>query len=509
MELTYLYISLILLVASYLFITHIRRKASNLPPTVFPSIPLIGHLYLLKPPAHRTLAKISAKYGPILLLKFGFRRVLLISSPSAAEECFTKNDIIFANRPLMLFGKIIGVNYTSLAWSPYGDNWRNLRRIASIEILSIHRLNQFHYIRVEEIRLLIRKLLTISSPVTVKSVLYELTLNVMMRMISGKRYFGGVDKELEAEGKVFRDILDETFILAGAANIGDYLPILSWLGVNSLEKRLITLQEKRDVFFQGLIEQLRKSKGTKLANERKTMIELLLSLQESEPEYYTDDLIRSFVLVLLAAGSDTSSGTMEWVLSVLLNHPHVLKKAQDEIDRVVGTTRLVDEPDIANLPYLRCIINETLRLYPATPLLVPHESSHDCVIGGYNIPRGTMLIVNQWAIHHDPKVWTDPEKFNPERFEGLEGTRDGFKLLPFGSGRRGCPGEGLAVRMLGMTLGAVIQCFDWERLSDDLVDMTERPGIIMPRVEPLVAKCKPRVKMMNLLSELGADHVLA
>ncbi|XP_076944718.1 cytochrome P450 81Q32-like [Bidens hawaiensis] len=499
MELLYLFISLLILL---ILTSYLSRSSANLPPTIFPSLPLLGHLYLIKPPLYRTLAKLSSKHGPVLLLQLGFRRVLVVSSPSASEECFTKNDIVFANRPKMLFGKIIGVNYTSLAWSPYGDNWRNLRRIASIEILSIHRLNEFHDIRVEECKLLIRKLASGSSPVKVKSLFYELTLNIMMRMISGKRYFGGDDVEMEDEGRRFREILDETFLLAGASNIGDYLPVLNWLGVKGLEKKLIKLQEKRDVFFQGLIEQVRKTKGAEGVNTRKTMIELLLSLQESEPEYYTDVMIRSFVLALLAAGTDTSAGTMEWAMALLLNHPHVLKKAQHEIDTVIGNHRLVDESDIPQLPYLRCIINETLRMCPAGPLLVPHEASSDCVVGGYNVPRGTMLIVNQWAIHHDPKVWDEPEMFKPERFEGLDGTRDGFKLLPFGSGRRSCPGEGLAVRMLGMALGSIIQCFDWERMNEEKVDMTEGPGLTMPKAIPLVAKCTPRVEMKNVLSDL-------
>ncbi|KAJ0579996.1 putative isoflavone 2'-hydroxylase [Helianthus annuus] len=287
MEVSYLYISLLLLLlASYL----IRRKSSNHPPTVFPTLPIIGHLYLLKPPVYRTLAKLSTKYGPVLLLRLGFRRVLLISSPSAAEECFTKNDIIFANRPHMLFGKIIGNNYTTLIWSSYGENWRNLRRIASTEILSTHRLNEFHHIRVEEGRLLVRKLFTINSPVNMKSLFYEFTLNVMMRMISGKRYFGGDISAAEEEGKRLREIMDEMFLLASATNIADYLPMLSWLG-NRLEKNLITLNQKRDRFFQGLIEQLRGSKE----ETKKTMIEVLLSLQVSDPEYYSDQMIRSFV----------------------------------------------------------------------------------------------------------------------------------------------------------------------------------------------------------------------
>ncbi|KAM0066605.1 putative oxidoreductase [Helianthus debilis subsp. tardiflorus] len=297
MEVYYLYISiLLLLLASYLF----RRKSSNHPPTVFLTLPIIGHLYLLKPSVYRTL-KLSTIYGPVLLLRLGFRRVLLISSPSAAEECFTKNDIIFANRPHMLFSKIIGNNYTTLIWSSYGENWRNLRRIASTEILSIHRLNEFHHIHIEEGHLLVHKLFTINSPVNMKSFFYEFTLNVMMRMISGKRYFGGDISAAEEEGKRLREIMDEMFLLASATNIADYLPMLSWLG-NRLEKKYITLNQKRDRFFQVLIKQLRGSKE----ETKNTMIEVLLSLQESYPEYYTDQMIKSFVQARSSFSSSVS-----------------------------------------------------------------------------------------------------------------------------------------------------------------------------------------------------------
>ena len=151
---------------------------------------------------------------------------------------------------------------------------------------------------------------------------------------------------------------------------------------------------------------------------------------------------------------------MEWAMSLLLNHPQVIKKAQNEIDTVIGTDRLIDESDVINLPYLRCIINETQRLYPVGPLLVPHESSEDCIVSGYKIPSGTMLLVNQWAIHHDPNIWVDPERFDPERFEGLEGTKDGFKFMPFGSGRRSCHGEGLTMRVIRLTLRLLLQCFE-------------------------------------------------
>lgn len=205
---------------------------------------------------------------------------------------------------------------------------------------------------------------------------------------------------------------------------------------------------------------------------------------------------------LLAAGTDTSSATMEWALSLLLNNPNVLKKAQLEIDNHIGNERFIEESDIAELPYLRCIVNETLRMYPAGPLLVPHESSEQCVIGGYRVPAGTMLLVNMWAIQNDPKNWEEPRKFMPERFEGLEGSRDSFKLVPFGSGRRGCPGEGLAIRMLCLGLGSLIQCFDWERVGKELIDMSEGPGLTMPKAEPLMAYCKARSSAAKIISQI-------
>lgn len=234
--------------------------------------------------------------------------------------------------------------------------------------------------------------------------------------------------------------------------------------------------------------------------KKKTMIEILLGLEEEEPEYFSDQIIKSLMLNLLAAGTDTSAATSEWALSLLLNHPQVLKKANIEIEKHVGHERLIDESDISDLPYLRCIINETMRLCPVAPLLVPHESSEQCTVGGYHIPKNTMLLVNVWAIHNDTKNWEEPMKFKPERFEGVEGSMEGFKLMPFGSGRRGCPGEGLALRMVGLGLGSVIQCFEWERIGETLVDMSEGPGGTMPKAQPLLAYCKARSFVQKLLS---------
>jgi cytochrome P450 len=201
---------------------------------------------------------------------------------------------------------------------------------------------------------------------------------------------------------------------------------------------------------------------------------------------------------LFGAGTETTSTTTEWALSLLLNHPEKLKKTQAEIDDVVGAARrLLTADDVPRLTYLRCVIDETMRLYPAAPLLLPHESSADCRVGGYDVPAGTMLLVNVYAIHRDPSVWKDPLEFRPERFE--DGKAEGKLLMPFGLGRRKCPGETLALRTVGLVLGTLLQCFDWDTADGAKVDMTEGGGLTIPRVVPLEAMCKPRAAMHDVL----------
>ncbi|KAA8531625.1 hypothetical protein F0562_006334 [Nyssa sinensis] len=482
----YTFLSVLLLLITFKFVSKRRERRGNLPPSP-PALPVIGHLHLLKPPLHRTLYSLSQKHGPILSLQFGTRLVVVVSSPSAVEECFTKNDVVLANRPKFVIGKYTGYNYTTMVGAPYGDHWRNLRRLSALEIFSSSRLNMFLSIRQEEIKLLLRRLNQNSSrtfaKVELKSKFSELTFNIIIRMIAGKRYFGD-DVADDKEAKQFRELIREIVKYGGASNPGDFLPVLRWIDYQKVEKNLARLSRKMDSLLQGLIDEHRRDRSTN------SMIDHLLSLQESEPEYYTDQIIKGLMLVMITAGTDTSAVTIEWAMSLLLNHPDVLKKAKAELDTHVGQDRFIDESDLSKLHYLRCIILETFRLCPAAPLLVPHMSSDDCTIGGYNVPRDTIVLVNAWAIHRDPEFWDDPTSFKPERFEG--GDVEAHKLMPFGMGRRACPGAGLAQRMVGLTLGSLIQCFEWERVSEMEVDLTEGKGLTMPKAEPLEAMCKAR-----------------
>lgn len=188
-------------------------------------------------------------------------------------------------------------------------------------------------------------------------------------------------------------------------------------------------------------------------------------------------------------------------MSLLLNHPEALKKAKHELANHVGHKRLVEEKDLPRLQFLQSIVNETYRLFPAAPLLVPHESSDECTVGGYDVPRGTMLLVNAWAIHRDPNVWENPASFMPERFEGAK-SEDANKLVTFGMGRRQCPGISLANRVVSLSLAGLIQCFEWERIGEELVDLSESKGLTMPKAKPLEAMCKVDERMSNVLHQL-------
>lgn len=316
----------------------------------------------------------------------------------------------------------------------------------------------------------------------------ELAFNTIMRMVGGKRLSSSEDP----------------FEVVPFMNICDYVPILRWIGFRGHEKKLVRAYKKRDKFLQGLIDEGRRNLGEKscsIEKQNMTIVEALLALQEAEPEYYTDDIVKGMILIMFTAGIDTSSLAMQWAMSLMLNHPNVLEKAKNEIESHVKQGHLLEESDIPKLTYLRCIINETLRLFPIAPLLVPHHSWTDCRINGYDIPAGADCLVNVWAIHRDPKVWEEPLKFKPERFEGVEMGCEGFKFLPFGKGRRACPGSNLAMRSVGLALGTLIQCLEWERVEDLMVDLEEKGGILtIHRDKPLMALYKPRLHIIDSIS---------
>ncbi|KAJ4966679.1 hypothetical protein NE237_018528 [Protea cynaroides] len=493
----------------FLVLKLLLKQKQHLPPAPT-ALPILGHLHLLKKPLHRTLEVLARQYGPILRLQFGSRSVFVVSSPSAIKECFTKNDIILANRPDCLGGKHLAYNNTQVGWCPYGQHWRDVRRFIAIEIFSSKGIQRSSVIRNREVRHLVRQLYRGSDgelrKVELRSIFFQLTLNIVMGMVAAKRFFGDEDVDVELREQFLKIMKEQYSSTSMNMNILDFLPILRWVGFESEEKKMERFSKKRDAFIQSLIDHGRRrmSDSTKAVKEesKKTLVDAVLSLQKAEPEYYSDYIIKGIVSMMFTAGTNTSLLTMEWAMSLLLNHPEALQKAREEIDNNVGQGRLLEESDLPKLPYLRGIVNETFRLLPVAPLLVPHMSSEECSIGGYDVPRGTIVLVNAWAVHRDPKLWVEPTSFKPERFQDIEGEREGYKFIPFGLGRRGCPGADVGIRVVSLALGALIQCFDWVRIGSENVDLSEVDGLSMAKAKPLVALYVQRPTMINLYSQL-------
>ncbi|XVE55817.1 hypothetical protein DITRI_Ditri03aG0187600 [Diplodiscus trichospermus] len=496
----------------FLTIKLLTQRKQNLPPSPF-SLPIIGHLHLIRKPLWQPLATLLSKYGPILYLRVGCRGILVISSPSAVEECFTKNDIIFANRPPTMARDIVAYNNSYFSWAPYGPTWRNIRRLSVAEIFSSSSLQKFSSIREEEVGYFIRRLFQLSAAngtqkVDLKCFFDILASNIMLRVVAGKR---GVEdaKDIEAE-KMFVREFKNIFYPGMETNICDFFPVLRWIGFRGIESNLKEVQRRRDAYVQNLIDGIKLKKTSCSAGvpateeegkKNPSLIEKLLCIQKEDPSYCSDEVIKSMSMMMFIAGVEITADTMEWVMSLLLNHPEALQKVREEIVSRVGHERLLNDSDLTKLPYLRCVVDETLRLYPPAPGLLPHCSSEDCMVGGYEIPKGTQLFVNVWAIHRDPTLWEEPTKFKPERFEGTFEEKGG-KYIPFGLGRRACPGGTMGVRMVSLAVGAAIQCFQWEKVGSDKVDMTPGTGLALSRARPLEVLCCPRPDLIKLLSQV-------
>ncbi|MQM17725.1 hypothetical protein Taro_050701 [Colocasia esculenta] len=490
-----------LLLSTWQLLLSRRTRPRNLPPGPR-ALPIIGHLHLLRQPLHHSLTELSRRHGPILYLRFGCRPVLVLSDPSAVEECYTSNDLVFANRPRMINTKYVHYDNTTLAAAPYGPHWQNLRRVTAVHLFSTSNISSFAAARNEDVRAMLQQLFregedvgSCFRKVQIRSHLKELVFDMIMRMISGKSCHGKI-REDEAEGERLRLMGEEILRFTSVSTLEDFLPAFGW--VSGVKKRLLGLRRRMDKMFQGMID-ARRHPEAKQGKAKMGIIDILLRLQDVEGEPYTDEFIKGVIQVLVTGGTDSTSGAMEWAMALLLNHPEAMEKVRAEVDAVVGRDRLVESSDLPNLPYLHGVIKETLRLYPPGPLLLPHESSAECTVGGYCVPPGTMLLVNAYAIQRDPTLWRAPEEFRPERFAG--GDVEGYKLIPFGAGRRGCPGKGHAMSLIALAVGSLVQCFEWERVGEEKVDMSEREGTAMPMARPLEALCRPRGNTCSVLSE--------
>lgn len=488
-----------------------RKTARKLPPSP-PSLPILGHLHLLGNLPHQSLYRLSQIYGPLMHLRLGSVATLVASSPDMAKEILQNQDLTFASRPRTAAGIYTVYNCSDIAWSPYGPYWRQIRQICVMDLLNSRRMEDFKPIRVEEKILLVRSIWEDSisgHEIPVLSKLMTYSNNVISKMALGKPFsqLATVCKDPSVNiVKLFNELLH----LNGQFVVGDFLPYLQWMDLQGYVRKMKRVAREFDGALQEIVDDRREArKKTDQSDVRPDFLDLLLQLA-SQDSQITDNCIKALLADMFSAATDTSAMTTEWALAELLRDPKIMRKLQAEMDSVIGRERLMQESDIHQLPYLQAVVKETMRLHPTGPLLIPHESTKPCTVGGFEIPEKTRALVNVWAIGRDADAWEKPLRFWPERFMGSNVDVKGkhFQLLPFGAGRRGCPGLNLGLVNVQIGVGSLVHAFEWQPYSptsqltvksqnDDGnvidMDMSEQFGLTVGKAVPLLAIATPRL----------------
>ncbi|CAN8284101.1 unnamed protein product [Cochlearia groenlandica] len=524
----------------FVFKTNLFPSSKNHPPCP-PKLPLLGNLHQLGNLPHRNLRDLSLKLGPVITVFLGNVRTVFVHSPETAEIILKSHDSDCCTRPKLSITKSFFYDGLGLGFTRWGDYYRDVRKLCVLELFSVKRANSFRDLRDEELNRLLDSLSKSSSSsssrsrsesssssrsrsesssssrsrsvsessssssssrsgseVDISEKIVKYVARFTCRMAFGLSFDGsGIDNER------FLEILTEANRVIGKFAAEDVLPVVGWIvdritGLESSRRKSFT---DLDAFYQKAIVDHREKKKKKTKKkeeeeeeeeeeEREDLIDVLIRLQSQETKLgssrITDKHIRAILMDIFVAGIDTSAITMDWVMAELARHPRVMKKVQSEIRQHVGEAKgKVTYDDLEGLTYLKMVIKETWRLHAPSPILIPREAISKFSINGYDIYPGTRIHVNTWAIGRNPKVWKDPEEFIPERFldSNVETKGTSFELLPFGSGRRGCPAMNVGTSTVEYTLANLLYRFDWEAVEE--VSVEEAPGLTSHRKHPL------------------------
>ncbi|EOA14698.1 hypothetical protein CARUB_v10027973mg [Capsella rubella] len=456
----------------------------NSPPSPW-RLPLIGNLHQLSLHPHRSLHSLSVRYGPLMLLHFGRVPTLVVSSADMAHDVMKTHDLKFASRPKR---KAVAtfLNGKDVAFSPYGESWRQFKQ---------KMVQSFEKVREEEINLMMEKIekaISTSSPVSLSGLLSSLTSDLICRIALGRKFRG--DSEEESDRYNVFEIVRKTMELSGAFPFGEYIPSLAWIDtIRGLDSKVEEVSNKINSFLERAMQ---KNVEDHTDKERSAFVDILVSIQRDMTMGFEigNSELQNIILDVFLGGTATTFTLLEWTMTELMRRPEYMKKLKDDICSASPRkdTLYVSEEEVEKMSYLKAVIKEVLRLHPPVPIIL-RGLCEDVNLKGYDIAAGTQVIISAWAIQRDTATWgLDAEEFRPERhldspveFEGQD-----FMYIPFGSGRRRCPGIRFGLAMAEVTLANLVKRFDWraevEPLGDGKPDQTEATGVDVCRKFPLV-----------------------
>uniref|UniRef100_A0A0D9WSH6 Cytochrome P450 n=1 Tax=Leersia perrieri TaxID=77586 RepID=A0A0D9WSH6_9ORYZ len=480
---------------------HRRRAGILLPPSPW-ALPVIGHLHHLvgKLPHHK-LRDLARRHGPLMLLRLGELPVVVASSADAAREIMKAHDLAFASRPIGPATRLVLPDgEEGIVFAPYGDGWRQLRKICTLELLSPRRVLSLRAVREQEVH---RLLLAVASPektatnglINLSRMISSYVADSSVRAIIGSRF-----KDREA----FFRLMESGLKLFSSPSLPDLFPSsrLAML-ISRAPGRMKQNRKETMAFMETIIEEHRAAREASMEVEKEDLVDVLLRVQRDGELHFslTTDNIKAAIADLFIAGSDTAATTLQWAMSELLNSPKVMQKAQNEVRQVLNGQGRISEESLSTLHYLHLVIKETLRLHPPAPLLLPRECREPCQILGFDVPKGTMVLVNIFAIGRDPNYWDAPNEFTPERFEenNIDFKGINFEYIPFGAGRRICPGMTFGLANVELALASLLYHFDWD-LPDGMqpgdLDMAEALAVTARRETDLLVVPVVRVPIV-------------
>ncbi|CAL5442247.1 unnamed protein product [Camellia sinensis] len=443
-----------------------KNSPGKLPPGPTP-LPLIGNFLKLSDKPHKSLAELAKIYGPIMTIKLGQVNTVVISSPTMAK------DLCFSNRSIPDNVRAQNHNQFSATWMPISTQWQNSAKSTIPTFSPLNNSTQTN---------------TYGVAVDICKAAFRTTFNLLSNTIFSMELSDDRNRDIARE---LKEAVWSSMEHFGTPNWSDYFPVLKKIDPQGIRRQTTSDFGRLIAVFDRLIDQqleLKKTQGCLSSND---VLDALLNISGVDQSDSIDRThIQHLLLDIFIAGTKTTPSTMEWAMAKILHNPKTLFEARVELEKTISKGKQVKESDIPQLSYLRAIVKETFRKHPTVPLLVPRKVEVDVEVCGFTVPKGTQVLVNAWGIGRDRSTWESSNLFMPERILGsrVDVRGQDFELIPFGAGRRICPGLPLAMRMLHLMLGSLIYSFDWklvDGISPKEMNMEEKFGFTLKKAQPL------------------------